>query len=78
MLMSEVIRNTFLIWMEAFESKGLIVNLGKIKVMVCVGIAKDDLSNSRVDPCVDCSLDVKTNLVCVYSVVSRSSVDVLE
>ena len=36
-LMSEIIEgfdNKFLNWMEAFESKGLKVNLGKTKIMV--------------------------------------------
>ena len=38
----------FLKW-KAFESKGLKVNLGKTKVMVCGGITRDDLSKSKVD-----------------------------
>ena len=45
-LMSETIeglRNTLLKWKEAFESKGLKVNLGKTKVMVCGGITKDGM-----------------------------------
>ena len=45
-LMSETIEglwNKFLKWKEAFESKGLKVNLGKTKVMVCDGITKDCL-----------------------------------
>ena len=32
-------------------SKGLKVNLGKTKLMVCGGITKDGMSNSYVDPC---------------------------
>ena len=52
-LMSETIeglRNKFFKWKEAFESQGLKVNLGKIKAMVSGGIAKNGLSNSKVDP----------------------------
>ena len=45
-LMSEIIvglRNMFLEWKEAFESKGLKVNHGKTKVLVCGGITKDGM-----------------------------------
>ena len=52
-LMSETIegsRNTFLKWKEAFESKGVKVNISKTKVMVRGGITKDGLSKSTVDP----------------------------
>ena len=45
--------------MEAFESKGLKVNLGKTKVLVSSDIAKDSLSKSIVDPCGVCHLRVK-------------------
>ena len=41
-LMSETIeglRNKFIKWNEAFESKGLEVNLGKTKVMVVVVVS---------------------------------------
>ena len=65
-MMSETIeglRNKFLKWMEAFESKGLKVNLGKNKVIVCSNITKDGLSKSKVDPCWVCSLRVKANPV---------------
>ena len=48
--------NKFLKWKEAFESKGLKVNLVKTKVMVSGGITKDGMSNSKVDPCSVCSL----------------------
>ena len=41
----------FLEWKEAFESKGLKVNLGKTKVMVSSSITGDDFSKSKVDPC---------------------------
>ena len=52
--------------MGAFESKGLKVNLGKIKVMVCGGITKDGMSKSEDDPCGVCSLRVKAEF-CAYS-----------
>ena len=35
-------------WTEAFENKGLKVNFGKAKIMVCGGITKDGLSKSIV------------------------------
>ena len=59
----EGLRNEFLKWKEAFESKGLKVNLGKTKVMVCSGITKDGMSKSKVDPCGVCNLRVKDNSV---------------
>ena len=65
-LMSEIIeglRNKFLKWREAFESKGLKATHGKIKVMVCSGIIKEGVSKSKVDPCWVCSLRVKANSV---------------
>ena len=46
-LMSETIerlRNKFLKWKEAFESKGLKANHGKTELMVCGGITKEGLS----------------------------------
>ena len=39
------------------------VNLGKAKVMVSLGVPKNGMSKSKVDPCSVCSLRVKTNLV---------------
>ena len=53
----------FLKWKEAFESKGLKVNLGKTKVMVSGSITKDGMSLCKVDPCGVCSLRVKANSV---------------
>ena len=50
-LMSETMEglgNKFLEWKEALESKGLNVNLGKSKVVVCGAITKDGMSKSRV------------------------------
>ena len=57
-LMSEIIeglRNKFLKWKEAFESKDLKVNLGETKIMVCDSITKDVMSKSKVDPFGICS-----------------------
>ena len=65
-LMRETImglRNKFIKWMEAFESKGLKVNLGKTKMMVSGGITKDGLSESKVYQCGVYSLRVKANSV---------------
>ena len=61
-LMSEIIKgltNKFLKWKDAFESKGLNVNLGKTKVMVCDGITKNSISKGKVDLCGVSSLRVK-------------------
>ena len=44
-------------------SKGLKVNLGETKIMVCGGITKAGMSKSNVDPCGVCSLRVKANSV---------------
>ena len=66
LLMSETIegyRKKSLKWKESFESKGLKVNLGKIKVIVCSGIKNDGMSKSKLDPCGVCSLGVKVNSV---------------
>ena len=78
-LMSETIdgfRNKFLKWMEAFESKGLNVSLGKTKVFG--GITMDGMSKSNVDSCGVCNQRVKANSFCFCSVVDGSMVDVLE
>ena len=50
-LVSETIerhRNNFSKWKEAFETKGLKVNLGKTKVMVNGGITEDGLSKVKL------------------------------
>ena len=63
--MSETIdglRNKFLKWKEAYESKGRKVNLGKTK-LDSVGIAKDGLYKSKVFHCCVCSFRVKANTV---------------
>ena len=70
-LMNETIEglgNNFLKWKEAFESKGLKVNLGKTKAMVCGDITKDGMPKSNVDPCGVCSLRVKANTFFVFTV----------
>ena len=62
----EGLRNKFLIWKEAIESKVLKFNLGKTKVMVSGGITKDGMSKSEVDRCGECSLRVNANsILCV-------------
>ena len=55
--------NKFLKWKEAFVSKGLKVNLGETKVIICGGITKDGMSRSKVVPCGVGSLRVTANLV---------------
>ena len=80
-LMSEKIEgfiNKFLKWNKAFESKGLKVNLRNTKVMVTGGIQKNGLPKSKVDPHGVSRLIAKANSICVYSVVSGSTVDVPE
>ena len=52
------LRNKFLKWNEAPESKGLEVNLEKTNVMVSGSITKDGLCKSKVDPCGVCCLRV--------------------
>ena len=52
--MSETIdglMNKILKWKEAFESKGMKVNLGKTKVMVSSSITKDGMSKSKAYLC---------------------------
>ena len=61
--MSEELRDKFLKWKEAFESKCLKVNIGKAKVMVSSSISKDGLCKGKVDPCGVCCLIVKYNSV---------------
>ena len=61
-IMSESIENLkekFLKWKEAFESKKLKVNLKKTKVMI-IG-SKDEVLKSKVDPCVKCGKRVMAN-----------------
>ena len=61
-MMSEIIvglRDKFLKWTAAFESKDLKDNHGKTKVVVSSSITQDGLCTSKVDPCGVCSLRVK-------------------
>ena len=55
----EGFRNKFLKWKEAFVSKGSKVNLGKIRLtflpLLCGGITKDGMSESKVDACGVCN-----------------------
>ena len=63
-LMSESIENLkekFLKWKEAFESKEMEVNLKKTKIMVS-GL-KNELLKSKVDPCAKCSQRMMANWV---------------
>ena len=63
-LMSETMegmRGKFWKWKEAFESKGLKVNLGKTKVVVSG--AEGEVSVSKVDPCGICGKRVMANSV---------------
>ena len=63
-LMSEGIENLkkkFLKRKDAFESKGLMVNLKKTKLMVSG--SKGEVFHSKVDPCAKCGKRVMANLV---------------
>ena len=55
----ENLKEKFLKWKEAFESKGLKVNLKKTKVMV-IG-SKGEILKSKVDPCAKCGKRVMEN-----------------
>ena len=64
LLISESIENLkekFFKWKEAFESKGLKVNLKKTKVMV--SDLKDEVLKSKVDPCAKCRKRVMANSI---------------
>ena len=63
-LMSESIeklKEKSLKWKEAFETKGLKVNLKKTKVMVSG--SKSKVLKSKVDPCAKCGKRMMANLV---------------
>ena len=55
----ENLKEKFLKWQEAFESKGLKVNLKKTKVMVSG--SKGEVLKSKVDPCAKCGKRVMAN-----------------
>ena len=58
---TENLKEKFLKWKEAFESKGLKANLKKTKVMV--SSSKVQVFKSKVDPCAKCSKRVMANSV---------------
>ena len=47
----EALRNRLSQWKQAFEGKGLKVNLGKTEMMISVCTTKNGLSNSQVYQC---------------------------
>ena len=57
----ENLKEKFLKWKEAFESKGLKVNLKKTKVMTSG--SKGEVLKSKVDPCAKCGKRVMVNSV---------------
>ena len=57
----EELRENFDEWREAFESKGMRVNLGKMKLMVS-GMEEETL-DSKIDPCGVCGTRVMSNSV---------------
>ena len=57
----EGLREKFWKWKEAFQSKGLKVNLGKTKVVVSG--AEGEMSVSKIDPCGICGKRVMANSV---------------
>ena len=60
------LRDMFLKWKEAFESKCLKVSHGKTKVIVSCSLTKGGLSKSKVESCGICRLRVKVStFVCV-------------
>ena len=60
------LRNKFMKWKEAFESKDLKITIGESELMVSGGITKDGFSMSTVHPCGVCSMREKANsLLCV-------------
>ena len=59
----EKIRNNFRKWKDTFESKGMSVNLEKIKVMFNEGITKGSLYKSKIYPCQVCVFRINANSV---------------
>ena len=57
----ENLKEKFLKWKEAFESKRLKMNLKKTKIMVSG--SKDEVLKSKVDPCAKCGKIETTNSV---------------
>ena len=56
------LKKKFLKWKGVFESKGLKVNLNKIKVMV--SSSKGEVLKSKFDLCAKCGKRVMANLMC--------------
>ena len=57
----ENLKEKFLKWKEAFENKGLKINLKKIKLRV--NASKGEVLQSKVDPCAKCGKRVMANSV---------------
>ena len=57
----EELRENFNEWREAFESKGMKVNLGTTKLMVSE--MEEETLDSEIDPCGECGTRVMSNLV---------------
>ena len=60
------LRNKFRNWKKVFERQGLKVDIGKAKMMVSGGVAKDGSSKSNVYSCWFCSLKLNTKSVREY------------
>ena len=57
----EELKENFDEWREAFESKGMGVNLGKTKLMI---IGMEEVTfNRKIDPCGECGTRVISNSV---------------
>ena len=70
----EELRENFDEWREAFESKGMRVNLRKTKLMKS-GM-EEEAFDSKIDPCSVCGTRVISNSVlCTQHVVSGSTQD---
>ena len=57
----EGLKERFIKWKSALESKGLKVNIEKTKVMVCG--SEDKVIQNRIDPCGICGKKVTVNSV---------------
>ena len=58
---TEELAENFDEWIEAFESKGMRVNLGKTKLML-IGM-EEKTFNSKIDPCGVCGTTIMSNSV---------------
>ena len=57
----EELRKNFVEWREVFESRGMRVNLGKIKLVV--RRMEEEIFDSKIDPCGVCETRVMSNLM---------------